>query len=66
MTNLKQLRIAQGLTQQALANAAGINISQVQKIEAGTINIANVTLINAVNIARALGVSAEDLMKEDK
>lgn len=60
---LKQMRIAQGLTQQALANVAGLNISQIQKMESGEIKIGNITLANAAKLARALGIKIEDLLE---
>lgn len=59
---IKELRTAAGLTQVQLAAAAGINIRQVQKIESGEIHIENLTLGNAVRLASALGVRAEDLL----
>lgn len=60
---LKERRTAAGLSQAQLASAAGINIRQVQKIEAGEIRIENVTLANAARLAQALGVKIEELLK---
>lgn len=59
---LKRLRIDAGLTQRQLAEAAGVNIRQVQKIEAGEIQIGNVTLQNAARLASALGIEIRDLL----
>jgi transcriptional regulator with XRE-family HTH domain len=59
---LKNLRVAAGLTQQQLAATSGVNIRQIQRIELGEAKIGNVTLSNAVAIAKALGVSPEDLL----
>lgn len=59
---LKELRQSKGLTQQALADAIGINISQVQKLEAGTIKAENISLRNGLALADALGVEPEDLL----
>lgn len=55
-------RTADGLTQKELAKKAGINIRQIQKYESGEYDIGNMTLKNAIAIAKALGCSAEDLM----
>ena len=59
---IRQLRKAQGLTQGALASASGLNIRQIQKIEAGEILTKNITLENAVRLANALGVEPADLI----
>lgn len=59
---LRDLRAEAGLTQAQLAAASGINLRQIQKIEAGEIKLGNVTLANAVTLARALGIAAEDLI----
>ena len=60
---LIQLRINSGLTQKQLAEAAGVNIRQIQKIEAGEIQLGNITLQNAARLAAALDVKIEDLLK---
>lgn len=57
-----KLRKAQGLTQEALAAASGVNVRQIQKIEAGEILTKNITLENAVRLAKALGVQPADLI----
>ena len=61
--NLKDIRKAKGFTQQALADASGVFIRQIQKIEAGEIDIEKVSLKNGVAIAAALGVDPKDLMQ---
>jgi transcriptional regulator with XRE-family HTH domain len=43
------------------ADAAGITLSQVQKLEYGEIQLANVTFSTAVKIANAFGISADQL-----
>lgn len=63
MADLKQIRAAAGMTQRQLADAAGVNIRQIQKIEASEIKIGNVTLQNAAALAQALGVPIEELLK---
>ena len=50
------------LTQSQLAEKAGINIRQVQKIEAGNISTENITAKNIFALADALGVNARDLL----
>ena len=59
---IRERRRAAQLTQAQLAEAAGLNIRQIQKIEAGEIQIGNITLTNAARLARALGVKIEDLL----
>lgn len=61
---LKEMRKAAGLTQTQLASAAGINIRQIQKLEAGEIRLGNLTLANAAKLADALGISMEALLAE--
>ena len=60
---IRERRKAAQLTQAQLAEAAGLNIRQVQKIEAGEILIGNMTLTNAARLAQALGVKIEDLLQ---
>lgn len=60
---VKQLRIAVGLTQSQLAQASGVNIRQVQKIESGEIQIGNITLKNAKALADALGTTIDSLLE---
>lgn len=60
---LRERRSAAQLTQAQLAEAAGVNVRQIQKIEAGEIQIGNVTLTNAARIAQALGVKIEELLQ---
>lgn len=59
---LRQIRVDTGMTQTALAEAAGINIRQIQKIEAGEIQIENITLKNAKALAVALNTSIDSLL----
>nr|WP_314528513.1 helix-turn-helix transcriptional regulator [uncultured Brevundimonas sp.] len=48
------------LSQEALADASGIDRSHMGKIERGE---RNVTLLNVLKIAQALGCSASDLLR---
>lgn len=61
---LKELRQAAHLTQKALAEEAGMNISQIQKLESGEIAIANITAKNFLALADALGVDPHTLLEE--
>lgn len=56
---IRQRRKAMGLTQEALADAAGIDRSHMGKIERGERNL---TLINIARIAEALGHRPSELM----
>lgn len=60
---VKYLRLKNGISQKALAEAAGINVRQVQKIESGEIALGNVTLANAKKLADALGVTVDVLAR---
>lgn len=44
MVDIKEWRLEYGVTQQALANASGLDVRWIQKVEAGDINIQNVTV----------------------
>jgi len=58
--NLRREREALGLSQQALANLAGLHRTYVGSVERGERNI---SIDSAEALARALGVEAADLMK---
>lgn len=62
MSNLKKLRTEKNLTQKQLADASGVNIRQIQRIENGEGDMSNVTLGNAVKLADALGVDVKELL----
>lgn len=59
--NLKSLRRAAGLTQRQLADAAGIFVTQVQKLESGEAKIENLRWYTVLSLSDALGVSADKL-----
>lgn len=59
---IKVYRKKQGLTQTDLANRAGLNIRQIQKIENGEAQTENVTLKTMQAIAQALHVKIDDLI----
>jgi transcriptional regulator with XRE-family HTH domain len=57
--NLKAARIARGLSQEAAADAAGMDQSQWWKIESGQVDPSVKTL---ARVAAAVGVSVSDLL----
>jgi len=59
---LKDLRKEKGLTQKALADASGMNISQIQKLESGETSIENTTFKNGLKLAEVLGVTPIELI----
>ena len=56
---VRAARKAKGLSQEALADAAGIDRSHMGKIERGE---RNVTLLNIKRIAKAMGFKPSDLL----
>ena len=59
---LKEYRTAAGMTQQQLADASGVYVRQIQRIESGEGDVSNITLSNAIKLADALGVDVKDLL----
>ena len=59
--NIKKLRSKLGLTQDDLAKKADIKYTTLMKVESGTVNKPSVQTM--ANIAKALGVSIEDMIK---
>jgi transcriptional regulator with XRE-family HTH domain len=57
---IRELREAAGMTQQALAVAAGVSISVVTKLEQGQNEDPRVSTLQA--LARALGVKVDDML----
>lgn len=60
-TNVRKYRIAKDLTMEMLANLAGIEYSQISRIERGLINT-SVSVIFA--IAKALDIKPGQLLEE--
>lgn len=60
-SNVRKYRIAKNLSQEALANHAGIEYSQVSRIERGVINT-SISVIFA--IAKALDIKPSQLLEE--
>ena len=61
-TRLAQIRKAQGLTQQGLADAAGLHINQIRRYETGT---AQPTLEGLIKLAKSLHVSLDELVFDE-
>jgi len=59
--NLKKLRKKKGLSQDRLSKLADISYNTVIKLESG--GITNPTIETLQKIAKALGVSVDDLLK---
>ncbi len=59
--NVRRVRRERGLTQEALAEAVGLELRTVARIESGT---ANVVLSTLVDLSDALGVKPGALLKE--
>jgi transcriptional regulator with XRE-family HTH domain len=57
--HLRELRVARNLTQERLAELAGVDRNYIGQIERGERNVA---LVNIVRIARALGVPPRELL----
>ena len=62
MSKLRELRKAAKLTQNQLADLAGVNARQIQRVESGDSDMANITLGNAIKLADALGVDVKELL----
>ena len=59
---LRELRADAGLSQQALAVAAGLSVSIVAQLERGA--TANPRISTLLALAKALGVAVDELLKE--
>ena len=62
MRAIAEGREEKDMTQKQLADASGVNIRQLQRIENGEGDMSNVTLGNAVTLAAALGVDVKELL----
>ena len=63
---LRTLRKAAGLTLQQLAEKSGVHFVKIQQIETGKIKPENITLRNAIKLAKALNCRPEDIMHDEK
>lgn len=62
-SGIKAMRRAAKLTQKQLADAAGLDIRNIQRYESGEFDVANMILPVALKIADALGVNAKNFYK---
>lgn len=60
---IREARLERGLTQEALADAAGIDRSHMGKIERGE---RNVSVLNVARVSEALNLSVASLMASAK
>lgn len=61
---LARLRVAAGLTQQQLADVAGVAITQIQRFESGERAIGNAAATTVAAIAAALSTDVETLIAD--
>lgn len=50
------------MTQQQVADASGMNIRQIQKFESGESDLGNITLRNALALAKVLGCEVSNFL----
>ena len=62
-SQLKLQRVAIGMTQAQLAEASGVNIRQIQRVESGSSTESNMTAKNLLAMADALGVDPHILLE---
>ena len=60
-SNMKQIRLGKGLTQEKLAEGAGLHPNYISSVERGERNI---SIGNIERISRALGVPMTELLAE--
>jgi len=60
--NLRRVRVARRITQERLAELAGLNLRTVQRIEAGETNILVTT---AMRLQKSIGCEWAELMNTD-
>lgn len=64
--DLKAVRKEKGFTQQQLADLSGIHIRTLQKYEKGLSELSNMTVKNAVALAKVLEIPIESFLEEDE
>lgn len=62
ITKLEWSRRVAGMTQAELAEASGVNIRQIQRVELGEAEAGNLTAKNIIALADALGVDVRSLI----
>ena len=61
---LKSARTNAGMTQQQLADASGVNIRQIRRVELGTSEAGNMSARNLLSIADILEVDPRKLIEK--
>lgn len=61
---LKSARTNAGMTQQQLADASGVNIRQIRRVELGTSEAGNMSARNLLSIADILEVDPRELIEK--
>ena len=64
MTNLKHYRENKNLSQRQLSEQAGVNVRTLQDYEQGRKQLGQATAATVLRIAKVLGVTVEDLIKQ--
>ena len=62
ITKLEWSRRVEGMTQAELAEASGVNIRQIQRVELGEAEAGNLSAKNIIALADALGVDVRALV----
>ena len=62
--NLSAFRVSAGLTQRQLADASGVNIRQIQRVENGESDIDNISAKNLLALSDALGIEPRQLLNQ--
>mgnify|MGYP005769082221 CR=1 FL=1 len=62
--NNKEIRKAAGFTQQSLADACGMQIRQIQRLEAGEVHPGDMAAKNLFAVADALGIDPRALLSD--
>lgn len=63
MTNLKNNRIAYGLTQKELSERSGVNVRIIQHYEQGFKDINKAQAMTVYKLAEALGCNVKDILE---
>lgn len=63
MTNLKRYRENKNLSQRQLSEQTGVNLRTLQDYEQGRKPLGQAAALTVLSIAKALGVTVEDLVK---
>lgn len=64
MTNLKNVRIAAGLSQSQLAQQTGVNFRMLQHYEQGVKNIDGAKIETLASLARVLNCGISDILEK--